>query len=389
MYPKGAFVFNQVLSLLPRHKFNKIRTKYQKAPARKLTYWQQFSAMVFAQMTRRESLRDLILVLNSHKEKLYGLGFPNGIKRSTLAEANSQRNWRIFQEFAYVLVEKCKSYKHDSSDTSVEIKKLFDNIFSFDSSTIVLNLFRYGWAKFRKTKGGVKLHTLYNNILGLPEFIHITAAKVADTKGLKRLPILAHSMYVFDRAYFSLKELFRIHLACSFFIVRTKKNLSFMRYISLSTNREEGVLCDQTGRMRHKASRKKYPEKLRRIKFHDKEKDIYYVYLTNNFVLTAMQIVTLYKARWEVELFFKWIKQHLSIKSFWGYSQNAVNVQIWTAISSFLIVYLVQMEYKIDLDLLEITQILSMSLLERKTIPEVFSRDREQKSYTKDQFSLF
>lgn len=388
---KYPFVFNQIMELAPRYEFNKLVKKHAESEMRTFTYWQQFKALIFAQLTRRESLRDTVLALNSHNEKLYQLGFTEGIKRSTFAQANQERKWEVFKEFAFVLIEICKEKDHKSTKVSNNLQSIFDNIYAFDSSTITMNIFRFNWAKYKSKKSGVKLHTLYEIKKEIPEFILITEAKTADSKVMKDIPITYNSMYVFDRAYMDLTQLHRISIN-AFFLVRAKRNLSFIRYISRKVDKTTGLIYDQEGKMKSKRSRSLLPERIRVIKYRDPINKTIYVYITNNLEIEALDIVQLYIHRWEIEIFFKWIKQHLHIKKFWGYSENAVKIQLWTAISSFLLIYLVKNKYKTEFEMNEITQILSLSLLETKPITEVLMHAKEdstQKDYTQVQQTLF
>ena len=316
-----------------------------------------------------ESMRDLMIGLDAHKSKYYHLGFGKNVTRSNLAKANEKRNYKIFEEFAYHLIKEAR-------DTSVV--KDFDlniksNVYAFDSSTIDLCLSVFWWAEFRKTKGGVKLHTLFDVKTSIPSCIHITKASVHDVNLLDVLQYESGGYYILDRGYIDFKRLYRIQLHSAFFVTRTKTNFRFRRMYSNKINKKSGVLSDQVGKLEGYYSLKDYPEKLRRIKYHDEETEKTLVFLTNNFDLKAEEIALLYKYRWKVELFFKWIKQHLKIKSFWGVTPNAVKIQIYSAIIVYCLVAIISNKLKVDRSTYEILQILSISLLDKTPLKELLT----------------
>lgn len=343
--------------------------------------------MVFGQLTSRDSLRDLILVVEAHSRKAYHLGFGKSVTRSNLAKANERRNSKTFEEFAYYLIDLARN-KLSNNDFEIEGK-----VYAFDSSTIDLCLSVFWWANFRKTKGGIKLHTLYDITTQIPAFIHITAASVHDVNAMDVLLYEANAHYVFDRGYVDFKRLYRITSLSAFFVVRAKSNLKFNRMYSNKVDKHSGLMCDQIGKLSGFYTSKDYPKKLRRIKFYDAESKRYFVYLTNNMDLQAEQVVLLYKNRWQIELFFKWIKQHLKIKSFWGTSENAVRIQIYSAIIAYCLVAIVGEELRIERSTYEILQVLGISLLDKTPINELFAntdyKDVKELNYNQLSLRLF
>jgi hypothetical protein len=285
--------------------------------------------MLLGQLTNRDSLRDLIVALDAHSSKAYHLGFGKSITRSNLAKANETRNSKIFEEFAYHLIAIARKTR---ANKDFEIK---GKVYAFDSSAIDLCLNVFWWAKFRKAKGGIKLHTLYDVTTQIPAFIHITAATINDVNAMDYIAYESGAYYIFDRGHVDYERLYKITVHSAFFVVRAKSNLKFQRMYSLKVDKTKGVQCDQIGKLTCFYVSKDYPEKLRRVKFYDEETKRTFVFLTNNMELASEQIALLYKNRWQVELFFKWIKQHLKIKSFWGTSENAVRIQIYTAITAY------------------------------------------------------
>jgi FOG: Transposase and inactivated derivatives len=367
---QGKYVYSQLTDFLPKRVFDCLVDKYDgNKHVRFFTCWNQLSCMLFGQLTGRESMRDLMIGLDAHKSKYYHLGFGKNVTRSNLAKANEKRNYKIFEEFAYHLIKEAR-------DTSVV--KDFDlniksNVYAFDSSTIDLCLSVFWWAEFRKTKGGVKLHTLFDVKTSIPSCIHITKASVHDVNLLDVLQYESGGYYILDRGYIDFKRLYRIQLHSAFFVTRTKTNFRFRRMYSNKINKKSGVLSDQVGKLEGYYSLKDYPEKLRRIKYHDEETEKTLVFLTNNFDLKAEEIALLYKYRWKVELFFKWIKQHMKIKSFWGVTPNAVKIQIYSAIIVYCLVAIISNKLKVDRSTYEILQILSISLLDKTPLKELLT----------------
>lgn len=366
----GQFVFSQIMTLLPKHEFNKCVRRYQNNYKPKgFSCLDQFLCMAFAQLTYRESLRDIQACLRAMQPKLYHMGIRGNIAKSTLADANEKRDWRIYADFAQVLIAKAKRLYADE-DFGVELDT---SVYALDSTTIDLCLSLFPWARFRKTKGAVKLHTLLNLRGSIPEFIHISDGKMHDVNVLDILLPEAGAFYIMDRGYMDFERLYSMNQARSFFVTRSKRNFRFKRRYSYPVDKTTGVQCDQTIILTGFYPAKYYPEPLRRIRYYDTEIDKRFIFLTNNFDLSALTIAQLYKARWQVELFFKWIKQHLRIKAFYGTSENAVKTQIWIAVSVYVLVAILKKEYRLDQSLYTILQILSVTLFEKNPILEVFT----------------
>ncbi|MCB1587188.1 MAG: IS4 family transposase, partial [Xanthomonadales bacterium] len=325
----GTYVFAQVMQLIHWQSFARHVDRYNgNYRVQNFTCWHQFLCMSFGQLTNRESLRDIVNCLQAHEDKLYHLGLTNGVKRSTLADANERRDYRIYQDLAQSLIVKARKLYQGK----LEEVDLDNVIYALDSTTIELCLEVFWWAKFRKHKAAVKLHTLLDVRCEIPCFVHVSDGKFHDVNVLDILEFEPEAFYVMDRGYVDWKRLYRIHLAGAFFVIRAKKNLAFERVYSRSVDKLTGLRCDQTIRLVGHYAVLHYPEHLRRVKYFDAEHQVTYVYLTNHFEAKPMEIVTLYLNRWKVEIFFKWIKQHLRIKRFWGESPNAVKTQIWIAI---------------------------------------------------------
>jgi len=371
---EGQYVFTQIIRFLSEYEFQQCVQEFRgDKRVRSLSCWRQMLCMIFGQLGKRESLRDLCLCLEAHKGKLYHLGLQRGIKRITLRDANELRDYRIFERFAYKLIAKARKLYLNDKEFSLELSGA---AYALDSTTIDLCLALFPWAKFRKTKAGIKLHTLLDFKGNIPNFVHITDAKVADVKVLDVIIFEAGAFYIMDRGYLDFKRLYSIHSSGAFFVTRAKHNTKMRRVYSNKVTANEkasGIRCDQTVVLTGKKSSRDYPEKLRRIKYYDAENDQYYVFLTNNFTLPALVIAALYKYRWQVELFFKWIKQHLQVQSFWGYSENAVKTQIWVAMASYSLVAIVKKKLKLTQSMHEILQILSISLFDKTPVKQLFS----------------
>lgn len=378
---RGKYVFAQLFEFVSHNDFLKCVNKYNgDYKTKHFSCWKQFLCMAFGQLTHRESLSDTILCLRANKNKLYHLGIGQAISKSTLSKANENRDWRIYQDFALMLIKYAKMIYEGDSQLEINIK---NNIFIIDSTTIDLCLSIYPWAKFRKTKAAVKMHTKMDAKTSIPDFIHISDGKMHDVNVLDYITIIADSFYVLDRGYVDYERLYRIHKAGAYFITRTKKNMDFKRMYSAKVDKSTGVKCDQTIKLTGFYASKDYPEKLRRIKFYDTERGKTLIFLTNNFELSALEISMLYKNRWFIELFFKWIKQHLKIKSFWGRSENAVKIQIWIAISVYVIVLIVKKKLKIEQSIYEILQILSINIFDKEPVNQLF--DKPNLQYLKEQ----
>jgi len=324
--------------------------------------------MIFGQLSNRDSLRDLMLALDAHSKKSYHLGLGKQVTRSNLAKANAKRASLIFEEFAYHMIAMARA-KCRSVDLGID-----SQVYLFDSTTIDLCLNVFWWASFRKNKGGIKMHTLYDANSHIPAFIHITAAILHDVNAMDQLHYEPEAFYVFDRGYMDYSRLYRLHNAGAYFVIRAKSNLKFQRMYSRKSDKENGVLCDQTGKLTSYYTVRDYPEKIRRVKFHDGESARTFVFLTNNMEIPASEIAMLYKHRWAIELFFKWIKQHLKIKSFWGTTENAVRVQLFAAIAAYCLVAIVAEELKTGRQPYEILQVLGISLLDKTPVNELLTK---------------
>lgn len=370
---KGKYVYTQVTLFLPQRIFDRIVTKYNgNKYIKHFTCWNQLLIMMFGQLTNRDSLRNLIVAIDAHSQKSYHLGFGKNVTRSNLSKANEKRNYRIFEEFAYVLIDIARK-KLANNDFTVKGK-----VYAFDSSTIDLCLNVFWWAKFRKTKGGIKLHTLYDITTQIPAFVHITSATVNDANAMDVIPYEVGAYYVFDRGYVDFSRLYKITLLSSFFVIRAKKNMKFKSATFAQVNEQNGVMSDQTGHFLGHYAAKDYPDMIRKVVFYDKEMNRTFVFMTNEMELPAEQIALLYKNRWQVELFFKWIKQHLKVKSFGGTSENAVKIQIYTAISTYCLVAILGYELRIERSTYEILQVLGISLLDKTPVKELFSKNEYQ-----------
>jgi len=367
---QGQTIFSQVIDFLPKKKFCQcVNRYYGNHRTRSFTCYDQFLCMTFAQLTYRESLRDIECCLRAMQEKLYHIGIRGKVSRSTLADANENRDWRIYSDFAQILIHEARRLYIDD-DFGLELK---DTVYALDSSTIDLCLSTFPWARFRKTKAAVKLHTLLDLRGDIPTFIWITDGKVHDVNVLDHLIPEPGAIYIMDRAYLDFLRLYQLHQSSAVFVIRSKTNTKLRRLYSHAVDKATGVRCDQTVVPTGFYSKKDYPEKLRRIKYYDAEKGRSFVFLTNQFLLPAVTIAELYRYRWRVEIFFKWIKQHLRIKKFFGTSENAVKTQIWIAISAYVLVAIMKKLLKIDLSLYTILQILSISLFEKKMIYQVLT----------------
>jgi Domain of unknown function (DUF4372)/Transposase DDE domain len=384
----GTFVFAQLMTFLPRRDFDRCVRKYRgNYRTRRFSCLDQFLCMAFAQLTYRASLRDIEICLKSLKAKLYHVGIRGNLARTTLAEANQNRDWRIYADFAAVLIARArKLYAGDSLSVDLE-----QTIYAFDSTTIDLCLALFPWARFRRRKGAVKLHTLIDLRGNIPCFIHISTGKVHDVNALDHLPLEPGAFYIMDRGYIDFARLYVFQLNMAFFVTRAKKNFQCRCRAKRVVDKTTGLRCDQTIVLTGPKTATEYPMPLRRIKYVDPETNKRLVFLTNNFVLDALTIAKLYKCRWQVELFFKWIKQHLRIKAFYGTSENAVKTQVWIAISVYVLVAIIKKELKLDRSLNEILQILSITLFEKTPIFQALVQPITQDEHGRrhNQLSLF
>ncbi len=366
----GRTVFSQVMDLLPWLDFHKCVDRYRgNHKVQQFTCLDQFLCMAFAQLSYRESLRDIEACLRAMQSKLYHMGIRAPVAKSTLADANENRDWRIYADFAQVLIAKARTlYLHD--DFGVDLDA---TVYALDSTTIDLCLSLFPWARFRRSKAAVKLHTLLNMRGSIPEFIHISEGKLHDVNVLDILIPEPGSFYVMDRGYVDFARLYTLQQACAFFVTRSKRNLQFKRRSSHPVDKSTGLRSDQTIALAGVRTSKEYPLPLRRIRYRDAQTDNSLIFMTNHFDLQALTVAQLYKARWRVELFFKWIKQHLRIKVFYGTSENAVKTQIWIAVSAYVIVAILKKQLTLPHSLYTILQILSVTLFEKTPIFEVFS----------------
>ena len=363
-------IFAQLLSFIPRHEFDKCVARYNgDYRVRSFTCWEQFIVMCFAQLTYRESLRDIETCLHTMQSKLYHVGLRSKIARSTIADANESRDWHIFADFCHYLIQWAETLYQDNESFKLDLKNA---VYAVDSTTIDLCLSLFPWAKFRKNKGAVKLHTQLNLKTLLPKDIEITDGLCHDVNILDRIIFELNSIYVLDRGYVDFQRLHGIHTSKAYFVIRAKKNLRFTRILSSKIDKTNGVQCDQTIKLAGAVASKDYPERIRRVKYRDSQTRKVFVYLTNHFDLAPEMIAELYKNRWKIELFFKWIKQHLRIKAFYGTSTNAVFTQIWIAISAYVLVAIIKKLLKVDHSLYTILQIISVSLFERTQLNQDF-----------------
>lgn len=363
----GKFLFAQLMDFLPWSTFSRIVARYHgDRYVKSFTCAEQFRALAFAQLTYRESLRDIEVCLTAQADKLYRMGFKNIVKRSTLSDANEARDWRIWEEFARCLIAQARKL-YAATDLDLNISEA---VYALDSTTIDLCMSLFPWALFRSTKSAVKMHTLIDLRGNIPSFIYISDGKVNDLNALYLLVIEVGAIYVMDRGYVDFLRLFTLSQAGAFFVTRAKSNMNARRLYSAKTDRSTGIICDQTIALNGYQSHKDYPNHLRRIKFKDSETSKNLVFLTNNFVLSAKTIADIYKQRWQVELFFKWIKQHLRIKKFYGHSENAVKTQIWIAVSVYLLVAIIKKRLNLDASLYTLLQICSLTLFEKTPIQQ-------------------
>ena len=369
---KGKYVFSQLLDFLDKDVFLRIANRYDgNRYVKNFTCWNQLAVLMFGQLSNRESLRDVVLATQALSDKAYHLGFGRYASKSTLADANNKRDYRIFEEFAYRVVADARSCR------ATDIFKLGGNVYAFDSTTIELCLETYKWAVYRKNqrKGGIKVHTLYDLETSIPTFFHITEARVNDINAMDAIPYEEDSFYIFDRGYNDFERLFRINAIGAYFVVRGKKNNDFkpMKW----TRRfppGSGILSDAIGYMNGELTRGKYPEKIRRIVYWDEEQKRKFIFFTNALDISPMMVAELYRNRWQIELFFKWLKQHLKIKKFWGESENAVRIQIYCAITAYCMMAIVQKRMGIDRPIYEMLQLASASLVEYKPLDKLFGK---------------
>jgi hypothetical protein len=377
---QGKYVFAQLMCLVDANEFRRCVTRYKgDFRVRQFTCWHQFLCMSFGQLTNRSSLRDVVTCLQAHDSKLYHLGLSGGVSRTTLAEANEQRDWRIYSDLAQGLIQQARQLY---AGTQLEGLEFYNTVYALDSTTIDLCLEVFWWAKFRKHKAAIKLHTLFDVRCQVPCFVHVTDGLSHDVNILDVLEYERDAFYIMDRAYLDWSRLCRIHDAGAFFVMRAKRNVAFVRIYSRDVDKTTGLRCDQTVRLDIYNSAINFPEYLRRVKYYDKEHDRTLVFLTNNFDIDAYQVALLYKYRWQIELFFKWVKQHLKIQVFWGESSNAVKTQIWVAVCTYVLVAILKKQLNLTRSLNEILQILSVSAFDKTPVNQLLAMTANENNET-------
>jgi hypothetical protein len=372
----GKTIFSQLLEFLSSHEFRQCVKRYQgHYKIKSFSCWDQFLCMAFAQLTYRESLRDIQACLRGNQQKLYHMGFRGHVARNTLAHANQVRDWRIYADFAQILITQAREL-YANEDLGLELKQ---TVYAFDATTIDLCLSLFPWAQFRQRKGAIKLHTLMDLRGSIPTLIFVTHGKTHEVNLLDDLLVEPGAIYLFDRGYLDFARLYQIDQAKAFFVIRAKRNFRFRRLYSQAANKAQGVQADQTIELHGFYACKDYPARLRRIRYFDAEKNKRLIFLTNHFTLPAFTVAELFRCRWKIELFFKWIKQHLRIKAFYGTSENAVKTQIWIAISVYVLVAIVKKKLKLKASLYTMLQILSLSLFEKTPLFQLLSQTNPMK----------
>ena len=367
---QGKYVFSQIVTFLPARIFDRCVHHHQGDKwIKHFTCWNQLLCMMFGQLSSRDSLRDLLVCITAHKPKHYHLGFGKSISRSNLAEANEKRDCRIFEMFAYEMIAEAQKITIPESDLDLSVA---GNVYAFDTTIVDLCLNVFWWATYKRATGAVKLHALVDVKTSIPVFVHITAASVHDVNGLDQIPYETDGYYIMDRGYVDFKRLSTIDQHGAFFVIRARNNLKFTRVSSQKADKSKGIICDQQITLKSFYPNHAYQKPLRRVRFYDAEQNRTFVFLSNNLVLPAEEIALLYKYRWKIELFFKWIKQHLKVKSFWGTSANAVKTQIYIAIITYVLVVLIKAKLKLQQSAYEILQIMSVSLLDKTSLRTLF-----------------
>ncbi|WP_367328596.1 IS4 family transposase [Lentimicrobium sp.] len=383
---RGKFVFAQVLSLVNRYEFQKCVNRYNgDYRTRGLNCWNQFAQLFFGQLTSRNGLRDICICLNAHKSNLYHLGIKQSVNQSTLSRANENRDWRIFSDFGAYLINLVQPLYAEKSIPELEIDK---DVFILDSTTISVSIVLMNWAKGKYSRGAIKMHTLLDLRANIPTFIHVTDGKYHDVNALDEIEIISDAIYVMDKAYLGLKRLYKLNQAGAFFVMRPKDNIRYSIVKSRKVDRTQGLRCDQTIKWVVHKSKKHYPKPLRRIKYYDQEKDVMLVFITNNFEIDAIDVAAIYKNRWQIEVFFKWIKQNLQVKTLWGHSENAVKIHLWMAICTYLIVAYLKHQIRSSYSVYEMMQILGISTFSKTPINELFSTKQINQN-VKEQLNLF
>jgi hypothetical protein len=381
----GEYIFSQVMDHLPMHTFRKCVDQYSgNRYVKSFNCFDQFLCMAFGQLTHRESLRDIEICLRAHKSKLYHIGIRGGISRNTFSNANKTRDWRIYADFAHALIKIARPL-YSREDLGLEMK---NTVYALDASTIDLCMAVFPWALFRSTKSAVKLHTLLDLRGNIPIFMHISDGKMHDVNALDLLIPETGAFYIMDRGYLDFKRLYRWHTAGAYFVIRAKSNTKFKRRYSRPVEMNTGVQCDHTVVLTGLNSSAAYPNTLRRVHYYDTETEKHFNFLTNNFVCSAQTIADLYRYRWQIELFFKWIKQHLRIKTFFGTSENAVKTQIWIAVSVYVLVAIIKKRLKIETSLYNILQVLSLTLFEKIPLIQLLDKSNNNPKFIENDIQL-
>lgn len=383
----GKTVFSQLMNFVSKTYFDKLVKTYNgNYRIRTFSSWDQFLSMVFAQLSYRESLRDIEACLRSNSEKLYHMGIKGNISRTNLARANENRNWMIYEKLAHSLIKQALTlYKKDE----LIFKELDNTLYALDSTTIDLCLALFPWAKFRKHKSAIKLNTLLDIRTSLPTFINITSGSIHEVNSLDLIPIEPAAVYVMDKGFIDFERLYSLNLQNAFFVTRSKTNLVYRRIYSSNVVEYENVICDQIIKLTGPLTSKLYPEKLRRVKFFDKENNKRLTFLTNHLTLSPTTVAALYKERWKIELFFKWIKQHLRIKSFYGTSENAIKVQIWISISTYVLIAIIKKKLQLNENLYTILQILSVNVFNKILLKKLFTKSNDLNLLPRSDKQLF
>ena len=383
----GKYVFTQLLQFVNKYEFDKCVKRYDgDYRVRELNCWNLFVQLFFGQLTSRNSLRDICTCLKAHKQKLYHLGIKQNVNQSTLSRANERRDWRIFADFGEYLISKVRPLYSDNPIPNIDIN---NDVFALDSTTISLSIKLFSWAHGKYSRGAVKIHTLLDLRGSIPTFIHITDGKYHDSNVLDILPPIPEAIYLMDKAYIDFAALYNIHKAEAFFVTRAKVSMNYsVVENNFNIDQSTGLRTDRTIILNGYKSSKLYPEELRMVEYFDAKKEILLVFITNNFEVSALEVARLYRNRWQIEVFFKWIKQNLTIKTLWGHSENAVNIHIWVAICTYLIVADVKYALKSDLSIYEIMQILSISTFDKTPIVELLTQTQANQNI-KEQLNLF
>lgn len=383
----GKYVFAQILQFVNKYEFEKCVDRYKgNHRVRGLNCWNQFVQLFFGQLTSLNSLRDICTCLKAHKKKLYHLGIKQNVNQSTLSRANERRDWRIFADFGEHLIKTVRPLYANTSIPNVDVE---NDVFALDSTTISLSIKLFSWARGKYSRGAIKVHTMLDLRGSIPTFIFITDGKYNDGNILDEIISLPNAIYLMDRAYIDFIALYRMHTSGSYFITRSKATLDYLvAGWDMNIDANAGILSDQTIKLKGPKSKRLYPEKLRMVEYYDDEKDMVFVFITNNFEVSALEIAHLYRNRWQIEVFFKWIKQNLTIKTLWGHSENAVNVHIWVAICTYLIIAYVKIQLQSKLSIYEIMQILGISSFDKAPVKELLT-ELQVNQNVKEQYDLF